>query len=603
MEFDASIPTSSNIHQQSDVPIYCSDSETELQEEPSTKRTRKDGLDWIFDRKFENFDEAQLFLRAEKTWTVKFTHTTEEGKKQYYRCNKVKCRGPQCAAQIYLLFESNSDAVFLYRTGSEHDHENIGTKSDYGISQEVKDEINKLYDLHLKPKAILSRLIEMKNIKVPTKKQLNNYLSDRRKVVYGPSTISLGELEQWLINKSQIPEGDNEPYVICYHVYEDENITFRFAIGTKSLLKLATLATNLHADATYKLIWQGFPVLVVGATDKAKRFHPLCLAISTSERKEDFVMLFDALKKGVFSLYAFNMEPKALICDAAKSIQNAFQEVFGTECIIKMCWTHAKKNIQKNVEKLVEKKKQKEILDDIDSLHSATSPTLFQRALSAFLRKHANEEQFITYFKQEWILLNPNWYLGSAEGSPSTNNALEVFNRGIKDSHTLRERLPLSRFLSVATKMVKEWSINYKTERFLIDPPVAMKEWTAAYQWAKSDRNIKILESDSRLNTVYIVASSRATNIPFNQDWDTFDDFKKKAFAYWKVALPSQQSAWLNGKCTCPIFFKNYMCKHVIGLAIRLKYVTPPAEAKNIPIGQKRKRGRPAKARPALIVQ
>lgn len=98
---------------------------------------------------------------------------------------------------------------------------------------------------------------------------------------------------------------------------EDENTTFRFAIGTKSLLKLATLATNFHADATYKLTSQGFPVLVVGTTDKAKRFHPFCMAISSSERKKDFVVLFE---RGVLTLYTFNIEPKALICDAAKSI-------------------------------------------------------------------------------------------------------------------------------------------------------------------------------------------------------------------------------------------------------------------------------------------
>jgi hypothetical protein len=29
------------------------------------------------------------------------------------------------------------------------------------------------------------------------------------------------------------------------------------------------------------------------------------------------------------------------------------------------------------------------------------------------------------------------------------------------------------------------------------------------------------------------------------------------------------------------------MCKHLVGLAIRLKYIKPPAAAKDIPIGQK----------------
>jgi hypothetical protein len=44
------------------------------------------------------------------------------------------------------------------------------------------------------------------------------------------------------------------------------------------------------------------------------------------------------------------------------------------------------------------------------------------------------------------------------------------------------------------------------------------------------------------------------------------------------------------------------MCKHRIGLAIRLKSAKPPPAAKEIPIGQKRKRGRPNKSSKALII-
>jgi hypothetical protein len=47
----------------------------------------------------------------------------------------------------------------------------------------------------------------------------------------------------------------------------------------------------------------------------------------------------------------------------------------------------------------------------------------------------------------------------------------------------------------------------------------------------------------------------------------------------------------------------NYICKHVIGMSIRLKYCKPPPEAKNVEVGTKRKRGRTSKARKALLLQ
>jgi len=67
--------------------------------------------------------------------------------------------------------------------------------------------------------------------------------------------------------------------------------------------------------------------------------------------------------------------------------------------------------------------------------------------------------------------------------------------------------------------------------------------------------------------------------------------------------LPNNAEEWRKATCTCPSFLKNYICKHIIGMSIRLKYCKPPQEAKNVEIGTKRKRGRPSKAKKALLTQ
>ena len=59
---------------------------------------------------------------------------------------------------------------------------------------------------------------------------------------------------------------------------------------------------------------------------------------------------------------------------------------------------------------------------------------------------------------------------------------------------------------------------------------------------------------------------------------------------------------WKEGKCTCPYLLKKYMCKHIIGLAIHLKSTSPPPAAKDVPIGEKRRRRRPKLATRALII-
>ena len=54
---------------------------------------------------------------------------------------------------------------------------------------------------------------------------------------------------------------------------------------------------------------------------------------------------------------------------------------------------------------------------------------------------------------------------------------------------------------------------------------------------------------------------------------------------------------------SCYKSLKNHLCKHILGLVIRLGYAEPPPAAKAIPLGQKSKRGRPSKAKIALIKQ
>jgi hypothetical protein len=327
----------------------------------------------------------------------------------------------------------------------------------------VKEEINKLFDLHLRPKAIMSALAKVEGIKLPKMSQLRNYLYDQRRSKYGKPTISLGELEAWLSSHSTVPEDDDEVYVLRYEIEKNDSPKFRFALSTKFLLQLACGVKIIHADATYKLVWQGFPVFVIGSTDKDKKFHPFCLGVATSEEKDDFKMLFDALKTNISSVFSCSLQPDVLVCDASKAIQNAFVEIFGAEVTVRMCWAHAKRKIQARVEQVTRKEVQKQLLDDVDSLQAATDPEIFSLAAKAFLLKWHSETDFIKYFEEQWLIQNRNWYLGVNLGSPATNNALESFNRVIKDEHTLRERFPISRFLVVATEMVNHWSTQYSS--------------------------------------------------------------------------------------------------------------------------------------------
>lgn len=199
----------------------------------------------------------------------------------------------------------------------------------------------------------MSHLSQIEGFTLPSMKQLNNYLAVLRKKKCGSAVISLGELESWLMTNSEIPSDDHQVFVAAHEISKDDsNPSFRFLISTKYLIGLSRHCQVIHADATYKLIWQGFPVLIVGTTDRDKHFHCFGLAVTATEQTNDFVFLFRTLKNTVLSLYSYDLTCKVLVCDAAKSIQNAFVQVFGDDAIIRMCWAHAKRKFKQELSNL-----------------------------------------------------------------------------------------------------------------------------------------------------------------------------------------------------------------------------------------------------------
>jgi hypothetical protein len=214
--------------------------------------------------------------------------------------------------------------------------------------------------------------------------------------------------------------------------------------------------------------------------------------------------------------------------------------------------------------------------------------------------------------KEMWFSTHSNWYEGCAIKTPSHNNALESHNLVIKKEETFRERMPLSRFLQQIIESVEKWSKQYDSNDkiFFESPTIGLKQWTDGYQWAKS---IKVVRSQVNGDSIqYYCPVGQENEVTEDQiqtvkekRWNTFEQFKKRASIVWIVDIPNDGDTaekWKGGKSKCPCYLKQFICKHLIGLAIRLKYVKPPPAAKLVPIGQKRKRGRPKKATKALLV-
>lgn len=256
---------------------------------------------------------------------------------------------------------------------------------------------------------------------------------------------------------------------------------------------------------------------------------------------------------------------------------------------------------------------------DIAILQACLDEEMFRKASELFLKKwNAPADQqvtkFLAYFRAQWVVKNNAWFEGAAPGQPSTNNGIEATNAVIKREHTFRERLPIGHFLHSAIELVEKWSMTRNPDfinciKYAISRVPALKDYTTAYQWATA--NHKVIQCDDDEQTYYTssTASKKDINITWilrmkkkEGAWKTFEEFNEYRNGVWVIHIGDQNLE--NSSCTCPVFLKQLTCKHVLGMLIRLGLCSNvPEEAKNVPIGQKRKRGRPAKAKKALIVQ
>ncbi len=93
---------------------------------------------------------------------------------------------------------------------------------------------------------------------------------------------------------------------------------------------------------------------------------------------------------------------------------------------------------------------------------------------------------FMNYFQNEWIKTNDGWYEGIQRYTPSTNNALEATNRTIKDDGKFRELHALSRFLTIGSTIVNNWSIerdvtSVNGKILATEQMISLELWTLSY--------------------------------------------------------------------------------------------------------------------------
>ncbi|CAF1036165.1 unnamed protein product [Brachionus calyciflorus] len=498
------------------------------------------------------------------------------------------------------------------RNGKKDRASTYWTKKKRGIQEEIKDIIKGLYDCGTTGALNIIYALRDKGLaleSIPSQKQIYNMLSEYKKEKFGNVGMTYLELRKWCEeNINKIFLSDNDGYLIDYYVSIKDQY-FRVAFSTNQLIQLSNKRDILVVDSTYKIIFQGYPLMIAGTVDFDKHFHPLAVAICTRETKDDFEFLFRSILKKVP-----NFCPKYLLADGADAITNGFEAVYGKPIRI-MCWAHTERAVSNKLKLKNDKNEtlKKQIMNDFHLLQLSFSQTKFNITYKLFKRKWERLDelgQFFDYFEKEWIhSKNFGWFEGFSPGYPSTNNALEATNNSIKKVHTFKERIPFSQFLERLKIILNRWSVDRQTIRLFASVPVISDScWLNAIEYLEKKPIIKYVESED----VYLLSSS---NVDFEMYLDMLDcdqdclsnsceftnDFSFDKFIEYNDSVRIVKynvNKWKLSKCICKDYFKDLICIHILIIALSKKDSSIPEKYLDSLIGSKPRRGKKKKIGP-----
>uniref|UniRef100_A0A914CLN7 MULE transposase domain-containing protein n=1 Tax=Acrobeloides nanus TaxID=290746 RepID=A0A914CLN7_9BILA len=493
----------------------------------SSQSSQEEEETWKTIQEFTNEIEFNDWYENKKTqWKKNRLREYDYADVQHFVCafSKRCKKGYSCLSELKVVYYNESRKVDVQSNGVNHnDKPGIGANA---LSQEVKEII--ISGIRNKRTATqVQDEISAKRIRpIPTIKQIQNSISRAKKNIFGPQIFTINDLENYANQKSQEP-AEFGAHCDCY---------------------------------LYAKIKSSY-------NDADKHFLPTAVCLSSHEDAACYELFLKAHKHR-------HIEPSILLGDGSQAITKAVKAVY-PHCKRTMCWSHACTAMEDRLKAINDNVISEQIRKDIDLLQTALSEDQFKKMAHLCHEYWINTYEmesvttFAKYFISTWVNSDLcNWF-ETASDFASTNNGLECLNRVIKDTRTLRKKMPLNEFTANVEQMLTDWSNkpeyqNPKRLRSILDEH---------FQLANDLHN----ENRGRLkvNEDHYVMSAKS------------------------IQNANRNNAYIN--ICCQVGIKKSICKHSIFTMVTIKELQIPNNFQYRKLETRRRRGRPKKVGTALV--
>jgi hypothetical protein len=221
--------------------------------------------------------------------------------KYSYRCSHYR-KYPLCRyeIQVYVPDDNPSSIKLTFKNSHYHDYRNSTSR----LPSPVRESVAKYVKCNLTQSQIKATIaMDYPQASLSTE-QLTNLITYYRRQK-NPEIFSVYDFNQWCINHKYDDNSLHTTFVPYYSINSVNDIFVFFT--TKQLIQQIQLTTLLQVDATYKLTWNNLPLLVFGASDADRHFHPFGIAlVSSDEDSTCFHQLFNQLQS--LSTQQFNRQ-------------------------------------------------------------------------------------------------------------------------------------------------------------------------------------------------------------------------------------------------------------------------------------------------------
>lgn len=370
-----------------------------------------------------------------------------------------------------------------------------------------------------------------------------------------------------------------------------------------------------HSDATYKVTWHGYPLLVSGYTDRANHFHLAAVSLCSTEKSSDFAPLF----KSVYDKRQ-DVIPKVLLTDASESMHNALPPEW-SHATRGMCYVHVYRNVENASKKMIKSQNKRILfLREFGDLSASWSKECYLKVRGLLIQKYSADSEVtnvLDHYLRTWCTERlQNHFSGVAPGFSMHNNGLEGKNGAIKVLATNFKQMSVPDFCKSISKFIQSESLEkdensnnfrpYKREPEIksstyaaVSIAVSSKQYIVYESGLDEDADVYAL-SRREGNSVNSQSLEEAIQKFKNLSWESFDDFTTCTKRI-KV-LSGSQGEW---RCTCYKYSREHHCIHSLVLSY-LKHEKKVVDKvlENTRLSRtKKSRGLTKKARPALAKQ